>query len=136
MELKVGMYVRGSYYQYNGKIGKIIKNYQNELEIAYKDRIIKTTVSSFIDDNFDNNGKQYKASYNVTDLIEIGDYVNGYRVEDFDDDYYDIELDDYVEGKSIVLGNEEGMYRIPVKDIKTIVTKEQFSQIEYRLGDK
>ena len=35
MKLEVGMYVRGKYYGYRGKIGKIIKNYNNDLEIAY-----------------------------------------------------------------------------------------------------
>ena len=69
MKLEVGMYVRGKYYSYKGKIGKIIKNYNGDLEIAYKDSIVKTTVSSFIDDNFDINGKQYVASHNIIDIV-------------------------------------------------------------------
>lgn len=55
MKLEVGMYVRGKYYGYRGKIGKIIKNYNNDLEIAYMDGVLKTTVCSFLDDNTDIN---------------------------------------------------------------------------------
>lgn len=127
MELEVGMYVRGKYYNYRGKIGKIIKNYNGDLEIAYKDSIVKTTVSSFIDDNFDINGKQYVASNNIIDLIEAGDYVNGYlvlNVLDFNDNTRILSLERIYDNK------------ITEEDIKSIVTKEQFSSMEYRLGDE
>ena len=81
MKLEVGMYVRGKYYSYRGEIGKIIKNYNNDLEIAYTNSVLKTTVGSFLEDNSDINGRQYVTSYNIIDLIEEGDYVNGLRVE-------------------------------------------------------
>jgi hypothetical protein len=69
-----------------------------------------------------------KHSKNIIDLIEVGDYVNGYfcrYITDIDtgEDYlcnYDL--------------NE--MRWIPIKDIdilETIVTKEQFTSMEYRL---
>lgn len=93
MKLEVGMYVRGKYYQYRGKIGKIIKNYNDDLEIAYKDSILKTNVGSFIYDNCDIDGKQYKASFDVIDLVEAGDYVNGYKVIDIVEN--DIYISDY-----------------------------------------
>lgn len=123
MKLEVGMYVRGKYYQYRGKIGKIIKNYNNDLEIAYKDGILKTNVGSFIDDNYDINGKQYKASYNIIDLIEAGDYINGLQVnkivddkpihEDYNDPFY-----------SFGWENEE---------IKSVITHEQMEQMAYKV---
>lgn len=123
-KLEVGMYVRGKYYSYKGKIGKIIKNYNGDLEIAYKDSIVKTTVSSFIDDNFDINGKQYVASHNPIDLIEVGDYVNGLRVYGVTE--YGLEVYMFGDCKETLHENE----------IETIVTKEQFKSMEYRLGDK
>ena len=118
-KLEVGMYVRGKYYSYKGKIGKIIKNYNGDLEIAYKDSIVKTTVSSFIDDNFDINGKQYVASHNIIDLIEKGDYVNGYEVTSKD--------------KFLGFGNHD-WYMLD-NEIKSIVTKEQFESMSYKVGD-
>ena len=128
MELKVGMYIRGNYYQYRGKIGIIIKNYHNDLEIAYKDGVIKTTVSDFIDDNFDKNGQQYKTSFNIIDLIEVGDYVNGYLVTGFDYQYSS--------NKKVVFSNvrlDGTGIKIPAKDIKSIVTKEQFESVKYEV---
>lgn len=118
--MKVGMYIRGNYYQYRGKIGIIIKNYHNDLEIAYKDGVIKTTVSNFIDDNFDKNGQQYKTSFNIIDLIEVGDYVNGYRVT-------------YVYPNLIKVDSTD-IWEIHSHDIKSIVTKEQFAFVKYEVG--
>ena len=134
MKLEVGMYVRGKYYSYKGKIGKIIKNYNGDLEIAYKDSIVKTTVSSFIDDNFDINGKQYVASYDIIDIVKIGDYVNGSKVIDIsiigkDKEKWvwveQIEDTDNKYGDDYVGYNNE--------QIKSIVTKEQFESIKYSL---
>lgn len=123
--MKVGMYIRGNYYQYRGKIGIIIKNYHNDLEIAYKDGVIKTTVSNFIDDNFDKNGQQYKTSFNIIDLIEAGDYVNGDKVTE----------------EMIKMRDEQGVFGLPDKNkvfideikVKNIVTKEQFSSMKYEV---
>lgn len=136
MELEVGMYVRGKYYQYRGKIGKIIKNYNNDLEIAYKDGILKTNVGSFIDDNYDINGKQYKASYNIIDMLEIGDYVNGSEVLGFENEY--IEEDDKYVPFGVITKNcylDNNKCWLTEKDIKSIVTKEQFKKIEYKVGE-
>lgn len=125
MKLEVGMYVRGKYYQYRGKIGEIIKNYNNDLEIAYKDGILKTNVGSFIDDNYDINGKQYKASYNIIDLIEVGDYVNGRKVVDIFYDANDNAMEVCVLG-SIEYDNNE---------IKSVITHEQMEQMAYKVGE-
>lgn len=124
MKLEVGMYVRGKYYQYRGKIGKIIKNYNDDLEIAYKDGILKTNVGSFIDDNYDINGKQYKASFDVIDLVEAGDYVNGVEVINIDDEWITMSDMQVPILKSIANGM-----------IKTIVTKEQFEKMSYKVGE-
>lgn len=134
MSLEVGMYVRGKYYQYRGRIGKIIKNYNNELEIAYKDGVLKTSTSSFIDDNFDIKGKQYNASYSIIDLIEVGDYVNGKRVVFIDEDYK-VAVDE----NDITTRDFEGRYeflRIKKEDIKSIVTKEKFENISYKVEEE
>lgn len=70
-----------------------------------------------------------KASHNIIDLIEVGDYVNGEKVDYIDDCdgamreyYYDYE------DASIDVGHY-------FEEIKSIVTKEQFSSMEYKLGD-
>lgn len=72
-----------------------------------------------------NGAKKYmvNCSYNIIDLIEVGDYVNGCKVHNI------------ANCLTIILNNEENISWINPSDIKSIVTKEQFSSMEYRLGD-
>lgn len=126
MKLEVGMYVRGKYYAYRGKIGKIIKNYNNDLEIAYANGVLKTTVGSFLDDNTDINGRQYTASFDIIDLIEVGDYVNSEKI-----DYISISKD----GKKRPLIRDNIYLFDKYKSINSIVTKEQFEQMAYKVEE-
>lgn len=66
------------------------------------------------------------ASHNIIDLIEEGDYVNGMEV---------MNISDFKDG-SRYIEFDEGRYLCKNYQIKSIVTKEQFSSMEYRLGDK
>lgn len=70
--------------------------------------------------------KKIKSSPNIMNLIELGDYVNGHKVVSigFDNNNNIIEL--YVETQ----GYDELLLE---KDIKSIVSEEQFSQMEYRI---
>lgn len=68
-----------------------------------------------------------KASHNIIDLIEVGDYVNGIPVED---------ITRFKDGTWCITFDEWRWIDNNVNAIETIVTKEQFSEIEYRLGDK
>lgn len=138
MKLEVGMYVRGKYYQYRGKIGKIIKNYNNDLEIAYKDGILKTNVGSFIDDNYDINGKQYKASFDIIDLIEVGDVFKFKELRTYISNKSNTK---YYENYIFDVHNEEELEVIK-REIKQgkiklleILTKEQMEQMAYKVGE-
>ena len=64
----------------------------------------------------------YKSSPNIIDLIEVEDYVNGSYVEGF------IEKNKF-QNKLII--TEAGM--IDNNDIKSIVTKEMYASVEYRV---
>jgi tmRNA-binding protein len=57
-----------------------------------------------------------KHSQNIIDLIEVGDYVNGYRITDIGNDCVEI---------------EDGGTQIKKNEIKSIVTKEQFENVSY-----
>ena len=66
-----------------------------------------------------------KHSKNIIDLIEVGDYVNGYKVEDitiFNDGTFEIVFNEY-------------QWIIATTAIETIVTKEQFAQAEYKIKE-
>ena len=69
-----------------------------------------------------------KHSFNIIDLIEVGDYVNGNKINCF-------KIFNNISGEQCL--NINYIYTnsliIPVKDIKSIVTKEQFESIKYEV---
>ncbi len=73
-----------------------------------------------------------KHSFNIIDLIEPGDYVNGHLVvdiytdlEDFGDGCTGIEVESDLQAHKL----------LTKKHIKSIVTKEQFAAVEYKLDN-
>lgn len=66
-----------------------------------------------------------KASYNIIDLVQVGDYVNGYKVT---------RISFYETGERI-LNTTDGYLELMDEDIKSIVTKEQFEQMQYKVGE-
>ena len=80
-----------------------------------------------------------KASYNIIDILEVGDYVNGYKVEEVNNNLNEHKgicnsLDTYL----WVVNDLDEFEEIVIfeKDIKSIVTKKQFESMEYRIGDE
>ena len=74
-----------------------------------------------------------KVSENRIDLIEKDDYVNGYKVISVD---YDV-MDDTIECIELDLNNNYQYNFISIRQIKTILTKEQFEANCYKLeGEK
>lgn len=66
-----------------------------------------------------------KARYDIINILEVGDYVNGYKVIDIVEN--DIYISDYYAESYIGI--------VKAKNIKTIVTKEQFEQMAYKVGE-
>ena len=108
MELKEGMYVRT-------KDGKIFDCYVSEQmgKPIYYPKSSKT--NGYIDCE-----EVYKKSKCIIDLIEVGDYVNGYRVT-------------YVYPNLIKVDSTD-IWEIHPHDIKSIVTKEMFNSVKYEVG--
>lgn len=71
------------------------------------------------------NHKFIKASHNIIDILEVGDYVNGFKVIDIVEN--DIYISDFYAESCI------GM--VKVKGIKSIVTKEQMEQMAYKVEE-
>ena len=74
-------------------------------------------------------------SKNIIDLIQPGDYVNGYKIVNIEKEYYNLNLDKVLPLKNpnLIIGNEEGL--LTINEILSIVTKEQFKSIEYKVGE-
>lgn len=130
MKLEVEMYVRTKY-----GIRKIIE--------------IDEDNNYYIDKNYTNDFRQEincisdsciigEPSFNIIDLIEVGDYVNGYKIEKVYNslnehngicnslDTYLWEVNDLDEFKEIVIFEN---------DIKSVITHEQMKQMSYKIEE-
>lgn len=125
MKLEPNMYVR----TYDGYISKIKKVNQYNVIVDARDLFGEEL-------NIPNN-EILKASHNIIDLIEVGDYVNGYKVIGITDEYIDLNSGFDTRKILLVLNGEvyeEGI-SLKEKDIKSIVTKEMFANAEYKVGE-
>ena len=73
-------------------------------------------------------GEITKHSPNIIDLIEVGDYVNGYKVSFIDKDYKPFVQCDYP-----VQAGTTNHYIFYEEAIYSIVTHEQFNSIKYEV---
>lgn len=129
LELKENMYVRNCY-------GRIAKIEDIEDNIAYCDNWLYQRYEEFITFIDLNNEKDInkitKVSYNIIDILEVGDYVNGKKIVDVgcltNGPRKGTKVIDYYITPSAVCYLEN-------EDIKSIVTKEQFENMEYRIGE-
>ena len=117
MKLEVGMYVRTI-----GGIERLKKENDNGWFFE-KSMIIKPdNIEKYI----------IKASFNIIDLIEVGDYVNGIRVGYINkgEDYlYALTDENTID---VICGYDSDGF---TKPLHSIVTKEQFEQMEYKVGE-
>lgn len=117
MKIEEGMYVRTE----KGEIKKVFQYNKQEDNLIWCTLNCHATIKSSI----------VKASHNIIDLIEVGDYVNGFKV---------LEI---IKGFKVLvdkleLNTYDGNYylkQITNNQIKSIVTKEQFENNVYRIGD-
>lgn len=124
MKLEVGMYVRYKKFSYSKeiKIGKLTNVQFQEVDNCSGRQII------------------LKASHNIIDLIEVGDYVNGYLIDYIDSERRFLRSErPYRENSSwykdlIENGKDYNMcLHFKEEDIKSIVTKEQFESMSYKV---
>ena len=76
-----------------------------------------------------------KSSPNIIDLIEVRDYVNGVRVDEIVYIGHGKSEDLEIAFRYKYALEKDDVYTLKEKDIKTIVTKEQFESMEYKVGE-
>lgn len=123
MKLEVGMYVRS---KINGTIGKITDIENIEVLNEKREVLIGGEKRYILDNNYnrgfcESENDSVIASHNIIDLIEVGDYVNGYKVKQDE------------EGK-LYYHKIVGYDLLEKCEIKSIVTKEQFESMSYKVG--
>lgn len=114
MEIECGEYVRTK----RGYIRKVTRRDMDKhilLDIGFEGANYLTKVEEKED--------IVKHSKNIIDLIEVGDYVNGYRVESVS-----------VETNEVLLDHNGFGWRT-LKDGDRIITHEQFASIEYKVEE-
>lgn len=117
MEIEVGEYVRTK----KGEIAKIIDIVKPiNANILLFDVNLKEIWLNEVGLNIKNHSK------NIIDLIEVGDYVNGYKVEKVEDGYIYV---DYCWDCNLYT-----MVTNEIENIKSIVTKEMMKSVEYRIN--
>ena len=128
MEIKVGEYVR----TYNGIIGRVFNITEIGQGVRYAGEFITDEIISIYTDKVGEirlkRKEIIKHSFNIIDLIEVGDFVNENEV-----------IDKYLfNGEIPVLettGDETNAKCMCEGDIKTILTHEQYERNCYRLED-
>ena len=128
MKLEVGMYVRT---KYNGIFNIQVLEAIRDIDCDY----IEINYIRFPRNEI------LKASHNIIDLIEVGDYVNGCYVTNRRASVNE-HLGGHPKGIGIIKCNayfNQGNYNdcefkwIEEKEIKSIVTKEMFANAEYKV---
>lgn len=110
MKLEVGQFVRTKY----GIIDKILKLNKSYVKgVSQKDELYAYDIDNIV-----------KASYNIIDILEVGDYVNGHRVEEID-----------FENEEIFTDSEYYCGIVEFCNIKSVITHEQMEQMAYKVGD-
>lgn len=119
--MKIGDYVRYAKWNYKEKSQdvRIAKIKDIQTETGYNQKFI-----FFENGNGEYEDRIIKSSPNIIDLIQEGDYVNGRLVHN-----------------NLIYLTEFGwvdfdtLEQTDTRQIKSIVTKEQFSSMEYKIGE-
>ena len=122
MKLEEGMYVRTK----NNGICKLYREFHED-SVDVGIGVFPEIDGFFIDEeeiDYIEKKDVLKASYNIIDLIEVGDYVNGLPVTR-------ICIDDETNEKYLNMFGSISEYES--EDIKSIVTKEQFDSMKYEV---
>lgn len=122
MKLEEGMYVRTK-----KGIAKVLGRVKEPTNYYYKMLITDRYLEINDDTEYIDESDIIKFSKSIIDLIEEGDYVNGYRVD----------LIDEIDGRKYLdLHYMECEWRYTFnEDIKDIVTKEQFESMKYEVKE-
>ena len=124
MELKEGMYIRTKLNDFCNMVAI------RKIEEIDEDDDNKFWIDDYIIDTFGDEQNKLseedvdRASYNLIDLIEVGDYVNGSPV-------CDIKQDE--NGKTWIYTDSEYRYGYLKEEIKSVVTKEMFYLVKYEV---
>lgn len=116
LELRENMYIRTK----DGIIDKVIIDYNGHCASPNCECKHISCAKDYYDED-----KVAKASYNIIDILEKGDYVNGKKIVDVG--RLTVVIDYYITPNAVsYLEND---------DIKSVITHEQIEQMSYKVGE-
>lgn len=130
MKLEVGKWCRTK----KGTIFKIIGGnvdmWEIDIDYSYLSKCENEDYNSYA---YNKNNSLFeelvvKASYNIIDILEVGDYVNGLKITSVDKTFDGNKLIGL--GKNFGFSKFDNDYKIT-----SIVTREQMEQMSYRIGE-
>ena len=129
MKLEIGKFIRTPY-----GIRKIVNITKDDgygkpkVRVIELDRHLNTPYKfDYIFYTDENVIKKCKTSYNIIDILEIGDYVNGYPI------YEIVEYED--DTRAIVIADDNKSIIWKKQNIKSVITHEQMEQMAYKAGE-
>lgn len=108
----------GMFYRYKGQIGKYKKITELDRYPSFTNNYLRENEVILL-----NNAK---FSYNIIDILEVGDYVNGNPVCIIKEDEHNIKW---------IYTDSNYKYGYLEEDIKSILTHEQMEQMAYKVGE-
>ena len=118
-EIKVGEYIKAD--------GRLYKVLDIDNVFLYVDKEVRYSEEYNASIDYIKRDEAEKHSFNIIDLIEVGDYVNGKLITNVDK----------VDNRNIIEWDDGDMYSSEIENdkfIKSIVTKEMMKSIEYRIN--
>lgn len=129
MKLEIGKFIRTPY-----GIRKIVNITKDDgygkpkVRVIELDRHLNTPYKfDYIFYTDENVIKKCKTSYNIIDILEIGDYVNGYPI------YEIVEYEN--DTRAIVIADDNKSIIWKKQNIKSVITHEQMEQMAYKAGE-
>ena len=125
MKLEVGMFIRTPL-----GIDKIIYlRIQDEYGCNFDTQLKHNLFLNNERDNISIDGEcfekeEIKASHNIIDILEVGDYVNGHRVEEIN-----------FENEEIFTDSEYYCGIVEFNNVKSVITHEQMEQMAYKVEE-
>ena len=142
-KIEVSLYTKELSYKLFGEVQKNhrvkYESIENNLELVnkvYEQELQKPVCYVPVKNGVPRNASLYDdhkfiaANYDILDLIQVGDYVNGYPV------YETIEYPDNTRAIVIADDNKSIIWEESSQYIKSIVTKEQFESMKYSLVEE
>lgn len=128
--MKVGDYVRTP----QGIIAKIVNIQEDTRQYFLNGNAVSLESKNYIADKNITIGENFKHSPKIIDLIQVGDYVNGEKVCYLKGQINEKEIAHKEDVLYTEYVNEYGeWYGYEEDEIKSIVTKEMYSSVEYKV---